>query len=620
MQRGANIGGYRLDQPLGHGGYGVVWAAVGDAGERVAIKVLSELDDRTRRRFATEARAMSRVDHPRAVRVIEVGTTAERIPYIVMELIEGPPLSSLRGQQVAIDRVIEIGSQIAEVLAAAHAAGIIHRDLKPDNVILSASGVKVLDFGLAKLVGARGPSVTKTGQFVGTPLYMSPEQLRGSRDVTTATDQYALGVVLYELLEGRRPFDGKDLVEIGTKHVQQSIPPITRADCTPHLRQAICRMMAKTPEQRFPSVVVAAKALRGEVSVVPQRQHADATKSRAFVAGLIAIATLTVGVLALRFTRSEAPPRHVARTAAVASVERSRPAAVPTEDIAEVLPTDGCGRSATPGWSQNSHFDGLTRRSGYQYIPTSYAPDQRHPLLFLMTGQYEDARAFARTSGFASVADREGFVVVAPLELIERYYDPSIELAIEDMLSHVSSQLCIDPRRIYVVGHSHGASAAERISCAPWIAALGISSWATTRYKPLYRCAEQRRVPTIALWPLQSRSHPAEGGRADGCRAVEIPNLDGLEQLWRKRNGCSAAEPSATLDGRCRAYSCEVAYSSCHLDGGHGWPGTPPRSQRPRDPLAPRPYSECDGTPAEFPSAEVTWKFLSTVVNEESDD
>src|ERR1051325_995290 len=220
------ISHYRVLRPLGAGGMGEVLLAEDTALERsVALKLMSaELakDSTQRKRFRTEARAASGLSHPNICVIYEVGETNDARPFLAMEYIEGQTLDALMRQRRPVLReVLDIGIQIAEALEAAHARRIVHRDIKPANIMLDRRGaVKVLDFGLAKRFAENGlndttalsASLTQTGTLIGTPSYMSPEQVLG-REVDHRSDLFSLGVVLYELVAGQKPFLGKTFGE-----------------------------------------------------------------------------------------------------------------------------------------------------------------------------------------------------------------------------------------------------------------------------------------------------------------------------------------------------------------------------------------------------------------------
>jgi eukaryotic-like serine/threonine-protein kinase len=219
---GTKLGPYEIVAPLGAGGMGEVYRARDSRlGRDVALKILpAEVgnDASRRQRFELEARAVAALSHPNIVAVHDVGTE-NGVFYIVSELVDG---ESLRSAKFGLRKTLHIAVQIASGVAAAHAAGIIHRDLKPDNILLTRDGrVKILDFGLAKLAPTQAPSAagadtttmnTGLGMVMGTVGYMSPEQVRGL-DVDSRSDIFSFGVILHELLTGKRTFHGEQLLK-----------------------------------------------------------------------------------------------------------------------------------------------------------------------------------------------------------------------------------------------------------------------------------------------------------------------------------------------------------------------------------------------------------------------
>jgi serine/threonine-protein kinase len=263
---------YELERRLATGGMGEVWVATDSVlGRQVAVKVLKpEYADEPlfRRRFETEARHAAALDHPNVASVFDFGelpapdaSDAAR-PFLVMELVPGEPLSALLrgGEPMPSETAADLIRQAADAVAAAHALDIVHRDIKPANLLVTPDGtVKITDFGIARAVD--GAALTATGQIVGTPQYLSPEQAEG-KPATKASDIYALGVVLYEALAGRRPFDGGTPVTIALQHLREAPPRLPDA-VPPRLREAVDRAMAKDPAARFGSARDLAAALRG---------------------------------------------------------------------------------------------------------------------------------------------------------------------------------------------------------------------------------------------------------------------------------------------------------------------------------------------------------------------
>ncbi len=255
---GTTIGSYRIAAKIGSGGMGTVYRAVHPGiGSRVAIKVLSHdssRDNETVNRFFDEARTVNLIRHDNIVNILDVARLPDGRPYIIMELLDGVSLkSALRQGPMAVAEVGRIAVAVLDALAAAHEHGVAHRDLKPDNIMVSPSGrITLVDFGIAKIAGSRPDAVrTETGVILGTPQYMSPEQAQG-RTIDARTDVYAMGIVMYEMLTGVRPFEGNSLFEILRQQISEPPrPPSQRAAVPADLEQIILLAMAKAPEQRF---------------------------------------------------------------------------------------------------------------------------------------------------------------------------------------------------------------------------------------------------------------------------------------------------------------------------------------------------------------------------------
>jgi serine/threonine-protein kinase len=290
-------GKYRLDRMLGEGGMGVVVAATHlDLDQRVAIKFLHQEATSSKEaveRFQREAKVAAKVKSEHVTRVHDVGRVAGNVPYIVMEYLEGIDLGDLidREGRLSVAEACEIIVQACEALAEVHAAGIVHRDLKPSNLFVTrradgAPCVKLLDFGISKFTvhpddSRADPSLTATATIMGSPSYMSPEQLKSTKEVDARTDVWSLGAVLYEALTGKPAFRGETVPQVCAMIASDDPePPATiRSGLPPELDKAVLACLAKKPDDRLPLVDLA----RVLVQFAPERARVSLERIEAVV-------------------------------------------------------------------------------------------------------------------------------------------------------------------------------------------------------------------------------------------------------------------------------------------------------------------------------------------------
>ncbi len=288
-------GAYKIQSRLDEGGMGTVFRAEHVRLKRpVAVKVMSghlAEDEHALARFTREAEIISQLHHPHVVQVLDFDTTEEGRPYLVMELLQGRALDDVMSQhaKLGIGPAVRVAIQAASALGAAHSAGIVHRDLKPANIFLVDAGgrlfAKLLDFGISKRAENETRDRRLTGEFdiLGTPEYMSPEQALGkTAAVDAAADQYALAVILYEMLTGRVPFTSDDVMDLLQRVIRDVpvAPSSLRDEIPPGIDAVLLRALSKSPEDRFDSVAEFADELEAAVSERSSDSTPSLTSSR----------------------------------------------------------------------------------------------------------------------------------------------------------------------------------------------------------------------------------------------------------------------------------------------------------------------------------------------------
>jgi serine/threonine protein kinase len=370
-------GKYRIDSLIGEGGMGAVFSAIHvHTGRRLAVKwLLPDVarSDAAIQRLFREAQATGRIDHPNVVDVYDVGEQ-DGSAFLVMELLTGETLTkALERGALKVPDIIRMVLAAVDGTAAAHRQGVVHRDIKPDNIFLcrDASGTlqtaKVLDFGISKISSIGGqvnPRLTKTGAVMGTPYYMSPEQIRGSAEIDGRVDIYGFGVILYEALTGRVPFDGKTysalVLEIATGTPAR--PSQVNPNLVGSLERVILKAMSREPEDRYPSMEALAKALapfaagvegQGSESIRIEIGRTSGPSTTPFVSDspptvpvqrgplLVALAAgllaLTIG-LSIWLMQGNDEPEHIAAPAVPSGEPHAAAAAVASPPKAEPKP------------------------------------------------------------------------------------------------------------------------------------------------------------------------------------------------------------------------------------------------------------------------------------------
>jgi serine/threonine protein kinase len=315
---GKNIDRYKIVGELGKGGMAVVYRAVDTMLDRnVAIKVIqseSGNQEKFTKRFLRESKTLANLSHPNIVKVLDYGEY-EGAPYLVMEFISGGALKAMIGKPIPYAEAAAMLVPMARALHYAHQQKIVHRDVKPENILINDSGQPMLsDFGILKLVDleeSRG--LTGTGKIVGTPAYMSPEQIRG-REVDGRADVYSLGIVFFEMITGRKPYNASTPIELSMQHLHDPIPKAKQfiRDLPSEVEQVIVKSMAKSPEDRYQTMLAFAQALEklsgaseritSERKAVKDNGTDDKKQKRSFVPAFVAASLLVVlGIVTVLF-------------------------------------------------------------------------------------------------------------------------------------------------------------------------------------------------------------------------------------------------------------------------------------------------------------------------------
>ena len=310
LQAGTSLGPYQIESPLGAGGMGEVYKATDTRLDRtVAIKVLPEhvaADPDLKQRFEREAKTVAALSHPHICPVFDVGEQ-DGVNYLVMEYLDGETLQQrLEKGALPLDQALTIAIEIADALDKAHRQGIVHRDLKPGNIMLTKAGAKLLDFGLAKLkpveqsgglsaLPTQPADLTQEGSILGTFQYMAPEQLEG-QEADARTDIFAFGAVVYEMVTGKKAFEGKSQASLIAAILDRDPPPMSKAQTvSPQaLDRAVMKCLSKEPDGRWQS----ASDLRDELAWIAESDLAGAEPVQAGPRGRSTLQLNVVAVLA----------------------------------------------------------------------------------------------------------------------------------------------------------------------------------------------------------------------------------------------------------------------------------------------------------------------------------
>ncbi len=665
-------GRYRIRAVLGEGGAGIVYRTTDElSGRDVALKVLKPgpdgYSDSTIARFEREVKILGTLRDPHTVTMHDVGRSEEGYLFIVFEFIEGRDLEDLIFASGGLPEqtVLHVLMQLLASLQEAHDAGLLHRDLKPANIrIFEYMGdpyhAKVIDFGIAKtaqpLAGAR--QITQDGSLVGTPNFMAPEQIR-SQPLSPATDVYALGLVVIEMLTGEPAVTGESAVEVLGRQASDEPIELPRAlPISPGFRSTVERMVRKDPRMRFQSAGDVRGALlasglaphpsgSGPIARRPSElsgravprtlrepppqdaptQDGRATTIAVVSAGL-AIGGLAVAALLLFSPEDEPPPppppvvvdtapeefEPVPAAHAERPVDLGAPAAVDLGGNDQIPDggSSGCLEPVDPqtDW-QSFAVDALgQRRRAYLKLPPSDGGQVSRPVIFLFQDHSERHPGghvqFARESGFDELAEREGAVLLA--------LEPFHTVDLSRGLAGVRIQPWPDAAVDFVRGALKNLAARTCIEEDRVFAVgqglgadfltnrgcgLSFTAVAVNGFRSPTVCTP--RAPMIRFDGESDRFLPTKGGV--DCHGRPTMAMDAhLEMLRGARCGKDGVKWEAGANGvECRRWACEAALVSCVHENGHEWPGAE---------FGPGEPTRCPGPNMDFDAASVVWRFF----------
>lgn len=617
LQPGDRFGRYHIERQLGEGGFSTVYACrVDGSNAMAAVKVLrpktdGTYDRNTMARFRREAESLSRLESPHVVNLIDYGEH-DGLLFLATEHLEGQDLAAYLKRVPRVDEhvALHILRQLLAALEDAHRHGLLHRDIKPENIRIEQRGddpffVTLFDFGLARSTDDSHPAVTATGELVGTPRYMSPEQLRGA-SLTPASDIYSLGVVMLEMLVGRDALHGgswgAQLDRLRTGHVLAA-PMLEQI--SPRMRELIGAMTTTRENARLRTVAAVRSRLATGPNARPETRR-DAKLWGILIASIIGIVGLGAVIISL-LTPNPEPP-------ATIGLEHERDnraqSLLVTADVASHPPTDDAGATAVDRECGAPPFlgDGLFARDVPGYIPRSYVKGKAHPLVIMFHQWDESGPKMLEYTGFREMAERDQVVLVAPTtpDKLLTTWDPAIGPRIKEI---VEASLCVDPERIYLVGQASGGEVVFSMLCEPWVAAIATNGYRLKVGQPI--CKSDKAKPYLMLAARHSAVSPFEGGPGE-CSYSTTSKVSVREQekLWLAQAECGA--PKRKLEklsndaNECYEWDCDARFRSCHLDGDQKWPGSVPGQRY--NILAP----DCVGVSPDFPTSDVVWEFLMT--------
>ena len=639
-QPGATFEGkYQIEQTLGAGGFALVYGATDvTTGRKVALKIIHRppggYDADIAGRFEREIRIVSALRDPHSVTMFDFGTSQDGLLFMVFELVPGEDLSALLDRRGTLSEaeVVHILTQVLSALREAHGYGLLHRDIKPDNIRVftyldDPLRAKLLDFGIARPTTHQHSALTQPGQLIGTPRYMSPEQLL-EQPLTPAADLYSLGLVAIELLGSGGALAGNSFGEQMDRLQNDFVFPLPNVSSG--MAEVLRALTARDPQRRYPSTaeaLQAVRALRGshvvDMSTDSRRATTAQTAGRrpssvstaALVTMLGALCVALFAAIIVITTREPVPqpPPPTRRAIPLATAPNVKAAAQPQpKEVVEPVDAgnacdawDGGHGELTMSSSESVGFDWPI------YVPRGYTGARPRPVMFLFHDAWQQVRGIGRNTGFMDLAEQHGILLVFPRApesidgqgLWANVWEEASDLAgIDEMWRETRQQLCVDEQQVFAVGHAAGGYAVERLPCLTQVpfAAGATMSHIKGMKDPV--CAKP--LPMMVLLGKTDEYVPREGG--NNCNGYVKHSWKQKRNRLADANGCSG-ERKSYLDhpgGQCSTWRCKSALVFCELEGGREWPGTQPQVW---DRLSGR---NCSGQAADFPAVSTVWKFF----------
>ena len=614
-KRGDVVDGFVIDDALGEGGFAAVFRAH-RAQSVVALKILKpDANDgyshATIARFRRETAILAKLRAPTTVNLVDAGVTDAGLLWAAFELLQGEDLSELLAAEgvLAPDTVLSILLQVCESLGEAHRQGLLHRDIKPQNIRVirrtaDTVQVKLLDFGIARLEDNGHPSVTATGELVGTPRYMSPEQLK-NQPLSAASDVYSLGLVAIELLCGAHALPTNRLRDQLSRLVApHQFTPEQTAEIGEPLVSVVQRMTALDPTQRFATADAVARRLSrpGRHRREPDDETSSPATSTSKWVGLLLLFLLAIGVgvwlsqpepapapVSVPHTRIAAPTRTHAQAPPEPSVDLGEAGpAVHSAPAADALRSAGCDDQPREGLQPFG--DGLM-----------FGPDVRspRPLLVMLHPNSVRPEDYVENSDFVELAQKHQFAFIAPSAKTDRW-SARVEdgAALAAAYEEARRSLCIDESRVFIVATGGSGRTARKFGCMPWVAAVAYYAVVFTTPEPM-----QCQRPTLFINPTQSTHLRIDGTK--GCLTGSAKaTLDACEQEVLRANGCRVEPTSVdeTDEGTCRVFDCEAPSQTCRITGGLDWFGPLSKVACPDEPAR-----------STFPVFQKAWEFFMSV-------